>query len=101
MSYIIHFSHKMLTFLSYIKHLITGVFITEDPKMSSLHFLKKCIENISENLLVYFLDITIYRLFPSDYEQSHFQNWILLSNMKHFLLIFKHLIAIRLQKGVT
>lgn len=41
MSYIIHFSRKMLTFLSYITHLITGVFITEDPKMSSLHLKKK------------------------------------------------------------
>lgn len=30
----------MLTVLSYIKHLITGVCITEDPKMSSLHLKK-------------------------------------------------------------
>lgn len=34
------FSHKMLTFLSYMKHLITGICITEDPKMSSLHLKK-------------------------------------------------------------
>lgn len=68
MSYTIHFSHKMLTFLSYIKHLITGVFITEDLKRQVYIFFKKCIENISENLLVYFLDIRIYMLFPSDYE---------------------------------
>lgn len=99
MSYIIHFSRKMLTFLSYITHLITGVFITEDPKMSSLHLKKKCIENISENLLVHFLDIRIYRLFPSDYKLSHFHNWILLSNMKpHFLLIFKQLLLLGYKK---
>lgn len=41
----IFFPHKMLTFLSYIKHLITGICITEDPKMSSLHLKKKCIDN--------------------------------------------------------
>lgn len=47
------FSHKMLTFLSYIKHLITGICIIEDAKMSSLHFKKMHRQhNILLNLLV-------------------------------------------------
>lgn len=53
MSTLIHFSPNA-HFPEHVKHLTTGVCITEDPKMLSLHFFKKCIENISENLLVYF-----------------------------------------------
>lgn len=57
----------MLTFLSYIKHLITGVSITEDPKMSSFIFKKMHREhNILENLLV-LTSWILYVLLPSDY----------------------------------
>lgn len=54
MSIIIYFFYKMFIFLSYVKYFIIGVFIIEDFKMLSLYFFKKCIENILENLLVYF-----------------------------------------------
>lgn len=90
----------MLTFLSYIKHLTTGVCITEDPKNVKFTFFKKCIENITfqktckHTLVGYYIGFYFRKT-----ELFSLYNWLLLSNMKHiFLVLFRDLIAIKLKK---